>query len=1123
MTADAFTSGEEAIVLPASCSQQRLWFLDHLQPGSAAYNLPRAVRLEGPLDAAVLERALAEVVARHESLRTTFASEDGVAVQVIAPALPMRLPVEDLSAWPEAEREAALARTLAATASAPFELGKGPLVRARLVRLRPDVHIFVVAASHIVADGLSISLLFKELSALYAAFAAGQPSPLPPVATQFSDYALAERERLTSGELERHLGYWREQLSGELPATELPPDRARLAAPTRRGSLLHARLATREGAAALAALCREEKTSPFSALLAAFALLLQRHTGHDDVLVGSPFGNRSRAEGEGPAGPRFQKWLMSIGFYAATVVLRVDLGGEPAPTFRELVRRARAIVEGASAHVDLPFEKLVEAMRPAREAGANPFFQIMLSYLAAPDLALALPGVTVTPIDVSHGSSMFDLLVQLEDARDGLEGYFTYSTELYDEETIARFAANFADVVTRAVAAPDLPASRIAVPADAERRRVLVEWNQTAVEATPACLHVEVSRRAALSPARVAVRSGDRALTYDELDRRANRLARRLQGLGVGPDRLVGICLPRGPELVVAVLATLKAGGAYLPLDPVYPARRLAQMLEDSQAGVVVTTSSLAGGLPLGAARAVCLDAEADALASGDDAAPASDARPEHLAYVIYTSGSTGAPKGVMVEHRQASSFFAAMDRVLDEGRAGRAGRADVAAQADPGVWLAATSLSFDISVLELLWTLTRGFTVVVEVPEDADADRASAFAASVAAYGVTHFQCTPSMATLLVAEEASRAALRALDVMLVGGEALSPALAGELVAALRGDLFNMYGPTETTIWSTTWRVPREAFSGASPPAVSIGRPIANTTVYLLDARREPVPIGVAGELYIGGAGVTRGYLFRPELTDERFVANPFGDGRLYRTGDLARHRADGTIEFLGRVDHQVKIRGHRIELGEIELALREASGAREVVVVARPSPFGQPEGARLVAYLAGAAAPPPATELRRILRERLPEPMVPSAFVVLEALPHTPNGKIDRKALPSPEEAAAATGDGAGADGLGEVAGEGFVAPRTPTEQVVAEIWREVLGVPRVSIYDNFFDLGGHSLLSPRVMHHLEMRLKKRLNVSELILQNLSQVAAKCDRAPEVEAPRARGVLGALKRMIAR
>jgi amino acid adenylation domain-containing protein len=1104
MTADAFTSGEEPLVFPASCSQQRLWFLDHLQPGSAAYNLPRAVRLEGPLDAALLERALAEVVARHEALRTTFASEDGVAVQVVAPALAMRLPVEDLSTWPEAEREAALARTLAATASAPFDLGKGPLVRARLVRLRPDVHVFVVAASHIVADGVSIAWLFKELSALYAAFAAGQPSPLPPVATQFADYALGERERLASGDLERHLGYWREQLAGELPATELPPDRARLAAPTRRGSLLHARLATREGAAALAALCREEKTSPFSALLAAFALLLQRHTGHDDVLVGSPFGNRSRAEGEGPAGPRFQKWLMSIGFYAATVVLRINLAGEPTPTFRELVRRARDVVEGAGAHVDLPFEKLVEAMRPAREAGTNPFFQIMLSYLAAPDLALALPGVTVTPVDVSHGSSMFDLLVQLEDARDGLEGYFTYSTELYDEETIARFAANFAEVITRAVAEPDAPASRIAVPADPERRRILVEWNETAVETTPACLHVEASRQAALSPARVAVRTGDRALTYDELDRRANRLARRLQALGVGPDGLVGICLPRGPELVVAVLATLKAGGAYLPLDPAYPARRLAQMLEDSHAGVVVTTSSLAGGLPLGAARAVCLDAEADALASGDDAAPASEARPEHLAYVIYTSGSTGTPKGVMVEHRQASSFFAAMDRVL-------------AARAEPGVWLAATSLSFDISVLELLWTLTRGFTVVVEAPEDADADKAGTFAACVAAHGVTHFQCTPSMATLLVADEASRAALRALDVMLVGGEALSPALARELVAALRGDLFNMYGPTETTIWSTTWRVPPEAFSGAAPPAVSIGRPIANTTVYILDARREPVPIGVAGEVYIGGAGVTRGYLFRPELTDERFVANPFGAGRLYRTGDLARYRADGTIEFLGRVDHQVKIRGHRIELGEIELALREASGAREVVVVARPGPSGQPEAARLVAYLAGAAAPPPAAELRRTLRERLPEPMVPSAFVVLEALPHTPNGKIDRKALPAPEEAAAEAGAAA------DAGADGFVAPRTPTERVVAEVWREVLGLPRVSIYDNFFDLGGHSLLSPRVMHHLEMRLKKRLNVSELILQNLSQVAAKCDRAPEVEAPRARGVLGALKRMIAR
>jgi amino acid adenylation domain-containing protein len=1099
MTADPNPRGDEAFVFPASCSQQRLWFLDHLQPGSAAYNLPRAVRLEGPLDAAALERALAEVVARHEALRTTFASEDGVAVQVVAvpSAAAVRLPVEDLTSWPELEREAALAHTLAATASAPFDLDKGPLLRARLVRLRADLHVFIVAASHIVADGVSIALLYKELSALYAAFVAGQPSPLPPVTTQFADYALVERERLASGQLEGHLAYWREQLAGELPATEVPPDRARPAAPSRRGGLHHARLATREGALALAALCREERTTPFSALLAAFALLLQRHTGHDDVLVGSPFGNRSRAEGEGPAGPRFHKWLLSIGFYAATVVLRVSLAGDP--TFRELVRRAREVIAGAGAHVDLPFERLVEALRPARDASSNPFFQIMLSYLAAPDRALTMPGVKVTPVDASHGGSMFDLLVQLEDAEDGLEGYFTYSAELYDEETIARFAANFAHVVAAAVAAPDAAVSRLAVPAEAERGRVLVEWNETAAPVTPACVHLEVERQAARTPERIAVRTGPRALSYAELDGRANRLARRLQELGVGPDGLVGICLPRGPDLVVAALATLKAGGAYLPLDPAYPARRLAQMLEDSRAGVVVTTSSLAGGLPLGSARAVCLDADAEAFAPEDGAAPVCAARPENLAYVIYTSGSTGAPKGVMVEHRQVSSFFAAMDRVL--GRPPRA---------EPPVWLAATSLSFDISVLELFWTLTRGFTVVVEAQDDVD--KAGAFAETVAAHGVTHFQCTPSMATLLVADEASRAALGALEVMLVGGEALSPALAREIVGNLRGDLFNMYGPTETTVWSTAWRVDREAFARSTPPPVSIGRPIANTTVYVLDGRREPVPIGVAGEIHIGGAGVTRGYFGRPELTDERFVANPFGAGRLYRTGDLGRHRADGTIEFLGRVDHQVKIRGHRIELGEIEQALREISGAREIVVVARPEPSGQANAARLVAYLAGAAAAPPAAELRKSLRARLPEPMVPSAFVVLDALPHTPNGKIDRNALPAPEDAAPEAGSG-----------DSFVAPRTPTEQVVAEIWREVLGVPRVSIYDNFFDLGGHSLLSPRVVHHIETRLKKRLNVSELILQNLSQLAARCDQAPEVDAPRARRVLGALKRIIAR
>jgi amino acid adenylation domain-containing protein len=1104
MTADVTMEGEDDVfVFPASYSQQRLWFLDQLQPGSGAYNVPTAARLQGPLDAGVLGRALNEVIARHESLRTTFGSEAGVPVQVVTPALSIPLPVEDLSALPADARDAGLAKMLAEAASVPFDLEDGPLVRARLVRLAPDDHVFLVNTSHIITDGISISLIFNELSKIYAALVAGKPSPLPPVAIQYADYAIWQKDFLQGPELERLMTYWRERLAGELPPSELPPDRPRPAVRSGRGNRLRVRVLQREGAEALAALCRQERTSSFSGLLAAFAVMMQRYTGQDDVLLGSPFGNRSRTEIE-----------ESVGFYAATVVLRMNLGGDPAPTFRELLGRAREVIAGAAAHQDVPFEKIVEALKPARAASANPFFQIMIGYLLAPDMAFELPGVTVTPVDAPHNDSMFDLLVQLEEARDGLVGYFTYSTDLYDAETAERFVANFQRVIGAAVAQPDVPISSLAVVADAERRRLLAEWNETTVELAPTCIHAEFERQAARSPRAVAVRSGGAALTYEELDRRANRLARHLRSLGVGPDGLVGICLPRGADMVVAVLATLKAGGAYLPLDPTYPTARLSQMIVDSRVGVVVTTSALRGELPLGEARAVCLDADADALAREADGPLQDDegagARPETLAYVIYTSGSTGTPKGVMLEHRNATNFFAGMDRVLGHGTTATATSATPVA---PGVWLAGTSLSFDISVLELLWTLTRGFTVVVEAPKDADGDKVGSFAATVAAQGVTHFQCTPSMAGLLVADEASRAALGRLKMMLVGGEALAPDLARRLRAALKGPLLNMYGPTETTIWSTTARVEGET--------VTIGRPIANTTLYVLDARREPVPIGAAGELYIGGAGVARGYLRRPELTDERFVndafasgANPFGPGRLYRTGDLCRYRGDGQLEFLGRLDHQVKIRGHRIELPEIELALREVAGAREVVVVARPGPSGDQ---RLVAYIAGAAASTLTADLRRLLRDRLPEPMVPSAFVVLEKLPLTPNGKVDRKALPAPEEAAAR------ADAAADAVADGFVAPRTPTEQAVAEIWTQVLGVARVSIYDNFFDLGGHSLLSTQVMHHIEERLKKRLNVAELIMQNLAQVSAKCDQAPAIDASKGRGVFGALKRMISK
>ncbi len=1042
------TQDQDVFVFPASFAQQRLWFLDQVESGSAVYNIPSAFRLTGPLDPAVLTRALNAIVARHEALRTTFAAPDGTPMQVIAPALEIPVPLTDLRMLPAAEREAEALRIAYAQAGLGFDLARGPLVRAALIRLADDDHLFVLIVHHIVADGYSMAVLFRELTALYAALRGSRAPTLPPVPIQYADYVMWQREWFESGVVEKQLGFWRQQLTGDLPVLSIATDRPRPAVQTLRGDFLRISV-PRELTAALAEIARQESGSVFMVLLAAFNVLLHRYTGQEDILIGSPIANRDRAEIE-----------QAIGFYTNTVVYRTDLSG--GPTFRDLLGRVRRAALGVFANQDAPFEKVVEAVRPSRDLSHNPLFQVMFAVQQSPDTALQLEGVKVSAVPVGSGTSKFDMLFELQEVSTGLQGMLEFNTDLFDRATIARMLEQYRVLLEGIAADPSRPVSELPLlPAD-EERRVLNEWNATAVDfGGPGCVHELFEREVDRAPDAIAAVFEGSALSYRELDRRANQLANHLRTLGVGPDVLVGLCVERSLEMLVALLGILKAGGAYLPLDPAYPSDRIGFMIEDSGIRVLVTTEALRDELLAAdsALALVLLDADADILAGAGDARPTSMTTGEHLAYTIYTSGSTGRPKGVQLPHSAVVNFLNTMRR-------------------EPGlseqdVLVAVTTLSFDIAGLELYLPLTTGARVVLasrEVASDGVLLREL-----LAECGATAMQATPATYRLLLDAEWKSKGLKAL----IGGEAVPRDLVEALLPRV-GELWNMYGPTETTIWSTIHRLEPNA-------PVLIGRPIANTDVYVLDRNRRPVPIGVPGELYIGGAGVARGYYNRPELTAERFVPHPFREGtRLYRTGDLVRFTVDGALEFLGRLDFQVKVRGFRIELGEIEAVLALEPAVRQAVVAVHEDRIGDKRLVAYVVYHPGESLT--ASELRRHLRDRLPEFMVPALVVELDALPLTQNGKVDRKALPNPFAHASARDDD-------------FVEPRTPMEQFVAEVWREVLGVQRVGVRDNFFELGGHSLLSVRVLHRIESRIGRRLNPRAMILQTLEQIAAEADQ----------------------
>ncbi|MET0396513.1 MAG: amino acid adenylation domain-containing protein [Longimicrobiaceae bacterium] len=1034
--------------LPLSFAQERLWFLERLQPESAAYTLAGALRLEGAVDAAVLRRSLAETVRRHAALRTVFGETDGRPVQRVLPAGGLPLPEVDVSHLAPEERAAAARRAAEAVARTPFDLAAGPLFRARLVRLGGDEHLLVLAMHHIVGDGGSVGVLIREIAALYRALLAGEPSPLPPLPTQYADWALGQRERLRSATADEQLAWWRERLRGLAPLP-LPTDHPRPPVQSFRGAT-HRFEVPAEVMDGVRALARSEGATPFMVLLAAWDLLLARYGGEGDVAVGTTVSSRDRAEVAGV-----------VGLFVDTLVLRTEVA--PEASFRALLSRARTTALEAFARRDLPFQRVVDEVLPGRDLSLNPLFQVMLApqNTALEPVEIA-PGVRLLPEPVDRGAATFDLtFLTWERSGGGLAAALEYATDLFEAATVRRMADHLVQLLRAVAADPDLAVAEVPLLLPAEREQVLEEWNDTAAEYPERCLHELFAEQAARTPDAPALRFAGRTTTYAELERSTHRLARHLLALGVGPEARVGLCVERTPEMVAAMLGILGAGAAYVPLDPAYPAERLAYMLADSGAALVVAHAAVAERLPAGV-PCLLLDAESEAIAAHPDSAPTGSAEPGNLAYVLYTSGSTGRPKGVQVEHRSASQIVHFLR--------------DVVRPEDRAAVLGSTSISFDVSVGEIFGTLCWGGMLVL-VESVLDLPR-------VAEEDVRLVVTVPGAVAELVRTGGIPGSVRAFNL---AGEALPASLARELYALPHVErVLNLYGPTEDTVYSTWSVVERGA------ERVRIGRPVANARAYVLDPAGSPAPIGVAGELCLGGRGTARGYQGRPELTAERFVPDPFAGepgARMYRTGDRARWLASGELEYLGRLDEQVKVRGFRIEPGEVEAVLREAAGVADAAVVARADGEGQ---SRLVAYvvpqegeeITGAA-------LRQEVRARLPEYMVPAAFVVMDKLPLNASGKLDRRALPEPAP---------------EDAPEP-VAPRTPAEEVVCGIFAEVLGTGRVGAEDDFFERGGHSLLAMRAV----ARAGRALGV-EVPLRALFEARTAAGLAGRAEALRSAG-----------
>ncbi|MBG1258891.1 non-ribosomal peptide synthetase [Nostoc commune] len=1068
--------------LPLSFAQQRLWFLEQLQPGSATYNIPTAVRLMGSLNITVLARSLNEIVRRHEVLRTHFPTVDGNPLLTIEPSVEVLVPVVNLQARNPLEQDDEVrwrsppeASLFIQEARQPFDLATDVLLRVKLLHLDVDEYVVLFTMHHIVFDGWSMDILVRELASLYSAFAANQPSPLPELAIQYVDFAVWQRQWLQGEVLETQIAYWRQKLGGILPVLQLPTDYPRSRVQTFLGAIESFSLSP-DLSTAIASLASSAGVTPFIILLTAYKILLHRYTGQTDLLVGTPVANRHRRQTEG-----------LIGFFVNTLVLRTNLTGNP--TFQELLQQVRETTWQAYDHQDIPFEKLVEVLQPERDLSFNPLFQVKFRLENAPTEKLQLPGLTLTPINRTEASAKLDLSLDMYETSAGLVGAFEYNQGLFAPQTIAGMVEHFQTLLAGIVSNPEQRISELPLLTESERQQMLVEWNQTCVEYESNCtFHQLFEAQVEKTPDAIALIFENHSLTYRELNQQSNQVAHYLKQRGVQPEVIVGLCVERSPQMIIGLLGILKAGGAYLPLDPNYPPERLAYMLADSQVPILLTVEEGEGGRLSPNYEVICLDTDWEVISQCSIENPECQVTPANLAYLIYTSGSTGTPKGVLIPHSGLTNLTEHKINICD---------------VHPGdCVLQFFSLSFDASIPEIIMGLGCGAKLCLAKSESLLPG--AGLLQLLRDNAVTHITITPSALSLLPTED-----LPKLRMILVGGEAPSPEL---IVKWSKGRRFiNAYGPTEVTVNASM------VLCGNGNPLLPTIRPSANKQLYILDSYLQPVPIGVIGELYIGGVGVARGYLNRPDLTAERFVPNPFighwalgighwalgiGDWEaleqgsrgveikdssasikdsspmphapcpmpqtLYKTGDLASYLPDGRIKLLGRIDHQVKIRGFRIEPQEVEAVLCQHPDVRAGVVLVRED---QPGEKRLVAYIIPDSAITP-TELRRFMREKLPEYLVPTAFVLLDSLPLTANGKVDTHSLPIPEQVHSTTK---------------FIAPRTDIEAQLASIYAQVLNLEQVSIHDDFFDLGGHSLLATQLIAQSLQVFQVELTVIDL------------------------------------